>query len=234
MEIYNCREMFSRYDIDPDLARQTAPPNWKLKINQNGKALMLVMVQECEKMVLDYVINVGSVGMSHIWIELEGPSEYVDPLPGTARSLPTRYWYILPHQLDNRLAKYLFGIVGVDAEYVREVSIEGDPIQTRSGEVIETSIPDSQYYWTESIQPYPKEEIVTGSQRFYREYGLRSSMAEAKCESHFLGDSQVSLVASPSSSIGMLGFSSTLEGISNPVFVRYCHVNYRVEFYSQD
>lgn len=234
MEIYNCTEVFSRYDIDTDLARQVVPSNWRLKVDQNGKALMLVMVQECENMVLDYVINIGSVGMSHIWIEIEGPKEYVDPLPGTTRSLPTRYWYILPHQLDNRLARFLFGVVGVDAKYVREVSIEGDSIDKRSGEVLEASSPESRYYWTESIQPYSEADIVTGSQRFFREYGIRNSEAVAKCESHFLGDSQIQLVASSSSILGKLGFDSNFDGVSNPVFVKYCHVNYRVEFYSQN
>jgi hypothetical protein len=98
MEIYDCKEMFSRYNVDADLARQAVPTDFKLKTNQKGEALMLVMVQECQKMVLDHIINVGPVGMSHIWIELEGPEEYIDPLPGTTGSLPTRYWHILPHQ----------------------------------------------------------------------------------------------------------------------------------------
>jgi hypothetical protein len=234
MEIFNCKEMFSRYNVDADVANKAVPASWNLKKNEQGEALLLVMVQECEKMVLDHVINIRPVGMSHIWIEIEGPQEYVDPLPGTTRSLPTRYWHILPHQLDNRLARLLFGLVGVDAEYVGEISIGGDPISTRSGEVIETSSAESNYYWTESILPYSEADIVTGSQRFYRVYGIRSSEAVAKCESHFLGDSQANLVASSSSLIGKLGFGSKFEGVSNPVFVKYCHVNYRVTYFSRD
>jgi hypothetical protein len=234
MEIYDCKEMFSRYNVDADLARQAVPTDFKLKTNQKGEALMLVMVQECQKMVLDHIINVGPVGMSHIWIELEGPEEYIDPLPGTTGSLPTRYWHILPHQLDSRLARFLFGLVGVDAQYVTGIYLGGDPLSSRSGEVIETLSPESGYNWIESIQLYPEEDIVTGSQRFYREYGSRYSEAVAKCESHFLGDSQVQLEDLPSSAIGKLGFGLTLEGISNPVFVKYCHVDYWVHFYYQE
>jgi hypothetical protein len=214
MEIFNCKEMFSRYNIDAELARRAVPSDMRLKVNQAGEALMLVMVQECEKMVLDSLID--------------------DPLPGTTRSLPTRYWFILPHQLDNQLARFFFGLVGVDAEYVREVTLGGDPLDKRSGAVLEFSPPGGKYSWTESIQPYSEEEIVTGSQRFYREYGLRSSEAEAKCESHFLGDSQVNLVVSSSSSIGELGIGKALVGVSNPVFVQHCHVNYRVHFFRPD
>ena len=73
MDIYDVKEMFSRYYVDPDIAQQNIPSKWRVKIHDNGKALLLVMVQECKKIVLDYFLNIGSVGMSHIWIELEGP-----------------------------------------------------------------------------------------------------------------------------------------------------------------
>jgi hypothetical protein len=88
MDLDDVKEMFSRYYVDPDIAQHNVPSKWKVKIYDNGKALLLVMVQSCKKMVLDYMFNVGSVGMSHIWIELEGPYEVVTPLTGTPRSLP--------------------------------------------------------------------------------------------------------------------------------------------------
>src|SRR4030042_3111608 len=118
MDIYGCREMFSQYYVDADIARRNVPSKWQVRINSSGKALLLVMVQQCEKMVLDNVINVGSVGMSHIWIEVEGPDGIVPPLAGTTLSLPTRYWHISPHQLDNRLARGSFWPVGADAPFL--------------------------------------------------------------------------------------------------------------------
>src|SRR4030067_1437434 len=145
MDIYDVTEMFSRYYVDPDIAQQKVPSKWKVKIHDNGKAVLLVMVQNCKKMVLNYVLNVGSVGMSHIWIELEGPYEVVTPLPGTPRSLPTWYWYILPHQLDGYLAHLLFGLAGVDSQLVKKVSLGGDPGDTRSGEGIEGYSPEAKH-----------------------------------------------------------------------------------------
>ena len=231
MDIYDVKEMFSRYYVDPDTAQQNVPSKWKVKIHDNGKALLLVMVQNCKKMVLDYLLNVGSVGMSNIWIELEGPHEVVDPLPGTTRSLPTRYWYILPHQLDSLSVRTLFGLVGVSSQLVRKVLVGGDPVGARSGEVIEGDSPDARYSWTETCQLYPKPDIVTGSQRFYRKYGVRESAAHARCESHFLGDSQVSLSAAPDSVVAKLGFGTSLVGFSNPVWVKSCRVKYRVGYF---
>jgi len=125
MDIYHVTEMFSRYYVDPVIAQQNVPSKWKVKIHDNGKAVLLVMVQNCKKMVLDYILNVGSVGMSHVWIELEGTLEVVSPLPGTSRSLPTWYWYILPHQLNDRWTRLLFGLVGVAAQSVRKVTLGG-------------------------------------------------------------------------------------------------------------
>ena len=96
--------------------------------------------------------------MSHIWIEVEGPHEVVTPLPGTLRSLPTWYWYILPHQFDDFPARLFFGLAGIDAQSVKSVSLGGDPGGTRSGEVVEGSPTDARYTWTETSQLYPEPD----------------------------------------------------------------------------
>src|SRR4030042_1360735 len=227
MDIYNVKEIFSRYYIDQEKARKLVPKKWKIKIHENGKALLLIMVQECGKMVLDYLLNIGSVGMSHIWIELEGPHEVLPPLPGTTRTLPTWYWYILPHQLEKPIAHYLFRLAGVDSQQVQKVKLGGDLSEFRSGEVIEDSS-GSGYSWAEKSELYSTPDVVTGSHRFYRKYGVRESWAHAKCFTHFLGESQVSLSASEDSVIAKLGFGTALTGFSNPVWVKHCRVLYKV------
>lgn len=230
MDIYDVKEMFSRYYVDPEIARKNVPSKWKIKIHENGKALLLVMVQDCKKMVLQRLINIGSVRMSHIWIELEGPPELVDSLPGTSRTLPTWYWYIQPHQLDKRLAVFMFKMAGVSAQYVSHISLGGKPGGVRSGKVNERKTPDISYNWTERSQLYPEPDIITGSHRFYRKYGNRESEAHVTCFTHFLGDAQVELYTSKNSTIRKLGFGTNLRGFSNPVWVKHCHVRYRVKF----
>jgi len=231
MDIYDVTEMFSRYYVDPDIAQQNIPSKWSVKIHDNGRALLLLMVQNCNKMVLDNLINMGSVGMSHIWIELEGPHEVVTPLPGTNKSLPTRYWYILPHQVDSYLVSILFKLAGVSSKIVRNVSVGGDPNGSRLGEVLEGGSDNEKYSWEEIIQLYPNPDIVTGSQRFYRKYGVRESSAHARCESHFLGDGTVNLSATSDSMVGKLGFGTSLNGVTNPVWVKHCRVKYRINYF---
>ena len=55
MDIYDVKEMFSRYYVDPDIAQKSVPSKWNVKIHDNGKALLLVMVQNCKKMVLEHL-----------------------------------------------------------------------------------------------------------------------------------------------------------------------------------
>jgi hypothetical protein len=231
MEIYGCEEMFSQYYVDPEIARQIVPLEWNPKIHENGKALLLVMVQECDKMVLDKIINLGPVDMSHIWTELEGPEEFLEPYPETSGSLPTRYWFILPHQLGSKIAYRLFRIAGVASQNVDSISLGGDPGDSRNGFVQESLGMETQYSWGEKSILYSKPDIVTGSQKFYREYGNRKSSAQAKCISHFLGDSEVDLKAGEETTIYKLGFGSSLKGFSNPVWVEYCRVHYQVNFF---
>jgi hypothetical protein len=230
MDIFDVNEMFSRYYVDPETAQKNVPPKWKVKIHDNGKAILLVMVQHCKKMALDY-LSIGQVVMSHIWIELEGPDEFVPPLPGTTRTLPTWYWYILPHQVDKAIAKTFFALAGVSSKRVEKISLGGEPGGKRYGEVIEKHSTGDKYTWTENSQLYSKPDIVTGSHRFFKKYGSRESAAHTKCFTHFLGEGTVTLHASPKSTIAKLGFGTTLTGFSNPVWVKHCRVKYKVSYF---
>ena len=51
MDMYDTSEMFSRYYVDPVIAQQHVPSKWKVKIHENGMALLYVLVQECHKML---------------------------------------------------------------------------------------------------------------------------------------------------------------------------------------
>lgn len=233
LDMYDVREMFSRYYVDPDIARNHVPAKWKVKIHENGKALLLVMVQDCRRMVLARLFHIGSVRLAHAWIELAGPEEVLPALPGTSRTLPTWYWYIVPHQMDRRLAVGLFKAVGVPAQHVGQITLGGDPGGTRSGAVVERHVPDMGYQWTETSVLYPAPDIITGSHRFYWQQGIRETEAHARCFTHFLGDARVELHADPESAVGRLDFGLDLTGFSSPVWFKHCHIAYRVGFFKR-
>jgi hypothetical protein len=76
-------------------------------------------------------------------------------------------------------------------------------------------------------EPQYAPDIIKGSQMFYRNYGVHGSELVAKCESHLLGDSEVSLTPTPDSTIGKLGFGISLIGFSNLVLVKHYRVKWR-------
>ncbi len=189
------------------------------------------MVQQCEKMVLDERIDIGPVGMSHVWIDIEGPREELAPLAGTSRTLPTRYRYILPHQLDSQWAHVFLQFAGIDSQLVETISLGRDQSGTSAGEVIEEPALEAKYAWTEISKLDTAPDIVTSSHRFYRKYGIRESSADAKCLAQVLGDGEVELDATSNSVIGELGFGTSFTGFSNPGWVEHCHIDYRVDYF---
>ena len=137
----------------------------------------------------------------------------------------------MPHQVDKAIARTFFELAGVSSKLVEKISLGGEPGGPRYGEVIEKNSTGDKYTWTENSQLYSKPDIVTGSHRFFKKYGSRESAAHTKCFTHFLGEGNVTLNASPESTIAKLGFGTTLTGFSNPVWVKHCRVKYKVSYF---
>jgi hypothetical protein len=234
--ITQCTEMFAEFYVDPAAAENDVPPGYDVKIYPNGNALLLVMVQECEKAVLMGFLDVGEIHMSHIWIELDGPVEIPPPLPGTSGSYPTRYWYSQPMQMDNFIAKQAMTFAGIDTQWVPYITNGGPAADIRQGKVIESCLPWIQYAWTENSQLWESPVIVTGRQRFFRNYGLCgeiSSEAVVTCKSHFLGDSTVVLDAGLWSQVRDLNLGNPIYGTTHPVTMDYCDASFTVKLFRQ-
>ena len=231
MKMVRCKEMFAQFQFDPTTPRRAVPPGYEIHIHPNGSALLLLMVQDCDYCILDRVVRVSPMRMSHIWIELEGPEEVGAVLPGTTASLPTCYYYALPHQIDNSLARALLSLVGLDVQKVGQISLGGTPGEDRHGVVLEQGFGHAKYSWQESSIISPSPRVVTGRRRFYREYGRtlsRRSEGLVVCKSSFLGEGTATLEADPSSALGKIGIRGTLNGTVSPVEMEYCNVRIRV------
>jgi len=219
MEMTNCKEMFAEFPVDAAAARQNVPPGYSIRIDKNGMATLLLMVQDCERGILDGLIRIKPMKMSHIWIEIEGPEETGPPLSGTTESLPTAYYYNLPHQFDSSLAHVALTLTGIDSQSVKEITLGERSGDQRAGQVIEKA-PSVMYGWTETSKLSTTPKIVTGRRKFYRQYGTlikRVSEGTVACRSNFLGVGSVVLSASPDSAIGRLQFGTTLQGAVHPV-----------------
>jgi len=229
MKMAKCREMFAEFPVDAAVAKENVPPGYTIRINKNGMATMLLMVQDCEEGILDGLLRIRPMRMSHIWIEIDGPEEIGHMLPGTTRSLPTAYYYILPHQFESGLGYIGLTLAGIDSQLVKEITLGERSGDKRPGQVIERS-PSMAYRWTETSKLSTMPNVVTGKRKFYREYGwVIKSISEGTvtCNSSFLGEGNVVLNPSPDSAIGRLHLGTTLEGVAHPVEMS-CHSEIKV------
>jgi hypothetical protein len=220
MKMIDCTESYADYYVDAATARNNVPPGYTVKIYPNGKAVLCVLNQYCNKCVLDGFVDVGPMNMSHVWIELDGPEEYPPAIPGTTGSIPTRYWYIQPHLLDNIVANIAFSFAGIDTNWAPYIDLGGAPGGIRSGNVVESCVPYISYAWSENVPLWQTSQLVTGRQRFYRNYGAfgeKASEGMVTCRAEFLGIGPITLEADRGSMIWNLGFGETLLGTTNAV-----------------
>ncbi len=220
MKMKNCRELFAEFPVDLVAARKAVPSSYTVRVYPNEMALLLLMVQECESCVLDQLLVVRPMRMAHFWIELVGPEEVGSALPGSTASLPTSYYYALPHQLENPLGAFIFRMVGIDIQHVAQITMGGRPGKNRRGKILENRTSGSGCSLEDSIQMWESAQVLTGRRWFFREYGRllpRRSVGLVVCRSSFLGEGGVTLEATQDSAVTQLGFGRTLHGISKAV-----------------
>jgi hypothetical protein len=225
-----CRELLAEFPVGPELARKIVPAPYSLRIYPDGNANLLLLVQECEKCVLDRVLSIRPMRMAHLWLELAGPEEIGTPLPGTTASLPTTYWYAMPHQMESRLATMGFRAVGIDIQPVARISAGGLPGARREGGVVEHGASRAGYDWVETSILWQTPQVLTGRRWFYRDFGAslpRRSVGIVVCEAAFLGDGNITLRATPNSAVGALGFGTLLQGATKAVEIT-CNVRIQV------
>ena len=230
MKMVGCRELFAEFYLDPTVARQSVAPGYDVRIHPNGQAMLLLLVQDCDTCVLNGLVRIRPMKMSHVWIELAGPEEIGPALSGTTAALPTSYWYAMPHQMDSALASVAFRLVGVDVQRVERVSLGGKPGGIRHGMVIEREEPTTAYRWEETSTLWPSPKLLTGRRWFYREYGRlikRRSEGLVICRSSFMGEGEIRLEADRGSAIESLGAGRTLHGATRSVEID-CDVRIRV------
>jgi hypothetical protein len=231
MKMLRCKEMFSEFPLASEIARQHVPAGYEVRIHQNGLSVLLMMVQDCQTCVLNGLIRISPMRMSHLWIELAGPDEIGNALPGTTASLPTQYYYALPHQIDNALAQTALSMVGIDVQRVKSISLEGYSDGKRRGTVHEREDSGAHYHWEETSNRWLTPKVLTGRRWFYREYGRRirrRSEGLVVCSSSFLGEGQVRLDVEAESAIGRIVGSTTLYGRMNPVEMSQCEARIRI------
>lgn len=230
LRMTRCRELFAEFPIEAEAARKAVPAPHRVRIYPDGKALLLLLVQECESCALDSVLAFRPMKMAHFWIEITGPEEFGPTVSGTSASLPTSYYYAMPHQIEGRLAALAFRMGGIDIQRVARIAIGGKPGEIRDGQIIEDHTVGCGCSWQDHTPLWAEPRSLTGRRWFFRNYGRllrRRSAGLVVCRSNFLGEGKVILKASEGSVVHKLGFGETLHGVSKAVEMS-CNANIRV------
>lgn len=66
MKIVGCKEMFAEFFVEQDVAKQNVPQYFEVRIHPNGKAMLLLLVQDCEKGVLNGLVRISPLRMAQI------------------------------------------------------------------------------------------------------------------------------------------------------------------------
>lgn len=230
MRMTRCRELFAEFPVDASAARKAVPAPYQVRMYPEGNALLLLLVQECERCVLDGALTIRPMKMAHFWIELAGPEELGPTVPGTSASLPTSYYYVMGHQMDSGLAALAFWTVGIDVQRVAQITIGGEPGEKRYSKILERRIGGCGCSIEDHTPSWIAPQLLTGRRWFFRDYGRllrRRSAGLVVCRSTFLGEGEAILRASEDSIVDRLGFGRMLRGISKAVEIS-CDVSIRV------
>jgi hypothetical protein len=223
MKMIGCTESFVEFFVDPVVAQQNMPSRYAVRKYPNEKAVLLIMIQDWDKCILDGFLPIRRVKMAHIWIEINGPNEIGPTLTGTESSLPTSYYYALPHQIDNKMAVFAFRLAGIDVQFVKRIEVSGKPGNLHRVRVVERENPTVGYSWEATGILWPAPKILTGRRWFYRNYGQRikrKSTGLVVCRSSFSGESEIQMMVEDGSIIANLGLRAELQGA-----LKYVHTD---------
>jgi hypothetical protein len=232
LDLEGCRETFATLPVDRAAAREVVPAALQPRIDAQGRAILLMMVQDCAHARLDGIVPITPMRMTHLWIEVDGPEEVGRTLPGTSASLPTAYYFALPHQIDDGLAQAALAAAGISIMPVERIVLGPLADGIRQGEVVEDAR-GTRYAWRETSEAWPEARVLTGRRRFLSEYGTlapRSSEGVVVCKSGFLGQGQLDVHADVASTPGRLARGAPLSGPVSRVEMS-CSARIRVRYF---
>lgn len=151
-----CDESVGFFPVDPAVARAHVPPEYDLFYLEDGRAQIMVLIQECTSMLLNGEVELAPLKMFHVWIRRDGPFELI-PIPGALETLPTFYWYQHADMTDSRAlfvaAKQAGGVYAIAESITRGPAIGF----ARVSRVVEKQVDGESigFDWVQSVNAFP-------------------------------------------------------------------------------
>jgi hypothetical protein len=241
-----CRESAQFLAVDPAKARGYLPLGYTVFVSDqdaadvsrvlpDGSAVLIIIYQECAAASWDG-IQLAPLKMVHHWVRIDGPLEIL-PVPGTSRTVPTYYWYMLDDPTTSIDLRRRLREAGVSSSKIESIELGFDINGVRAGGVVEKDIPgakdDIGYSFVEHNRP--SEQLPVGvNHRLFRETcddSGRCTLMKA-LDSGFIipfgSGSLVSVTAHPDSSVARLWGTTELSGIAT----QFEHMEFKVKISS--
>lgn len=116
-----CAEDVLKVYVDPTPLQQIVGPEFSVEV-ENGKALVLIVVQDCPSYWFDGE-EIGPTQEVHQWVALEAPRE-VHPVPGAELTLRTSTWFALFTGSSNARSRESWSASGTPSVPITNVSLE--------------------------------------------------------------------------------------------------------------
>jgi hypothetical protein len=241
-----CRESAQFLAVDPARARGHVPLGYTVFVSDqdaadvsralpDGSAVLIIIYQECSAASWDGM-QLAPLKMVHHWVRLDGPHEIL-PVPGTSRTVPTYYWYMLDDPTTSTDLRRNLREAGITSSKIESIELGFDINGVRTGKVIEKNTPgakdDISYSFVENNRP--SEQLPVGvNHRLFHETcddSGRCTLMNA-LDSGFIipfgSGSPVTVTAHPNSSVARLWGTTTLSGIAT----QFDHMEFRVKISS--
>lgn len=195
-----CKQVALVLPVDPATAAQYLPrPGTDLLLNEQGSAQLMLGLKSCPHFAAGDA-EYGPLSFYNVWLLIQGPYE-VNPVPGTAFTLPTIYTETLKTYFDDKEFVQYIRELGAEirqAKYI-EVGNPGDP-----GLVYEMG--DVGFSWQESLLTAPLGFPVGFNLTVHRDQDRIPAIEHITCEAYGLTNGHAAVsVNSPDSFLAPFG-----------------------------
>jgi hypothetical protein len=227
-----CRESAQFLAVDPARARDQVPPGYTVFVSDqdavdvsralpDGSAVLIIIYQECSAASWDGT-QLAPLRMVHHWVRIDGPRETLQ-VPGTSRTVPTYYWYMLDDPTTSVDLRERLREAGITSSNIESIELGFDTNGTRAGRVVEGYRPSAKdnigYSFVEHNRPAEQLPIGVNHRLFHEtcDDDGRCTLMKA-LDSGFIvpfgSGSPVTVTAHPDSSVARLWGTTDLEGIA--------------------
>ena len=241
-----CRESAQFLAVNPARARGYVPLGYTVFVSDqdaadvsralpDGSAILIIIYQECSTASWDG-IQLAPLKMVHHWVRLDGPHEIL-PVPGTSRTVPTYYWYMLDDPTTSTGLRRRLREAGVTSSTIESIELGFDINGVRAGGVVEKNTPgakeDFSYSFVEKNRPSEQRPVGVNHRLFHEtcDDNGRCTLMKA-LDSGFIipfgSGSPVTVTAHPDSSVAKLWGTTELSGIAT----QFEHMEFKVKISS--